>query len=139
MKKLIFAVLMISAVLPIACHPLANVTGPVSNPIPSATPTATVPTSTPLFTATPSPTATPSSTPTNTATPSAPIPTSATALTYTGQWGSTGSGNGQLETSSTGVVTDSLGNVYIADRNNYRIEKFDSAGNYLGQWGTPGS
>ena len=34
---------------------------------------------------------------------------------------------------------DSSGNIYVADTANYRIQKFDSSGNYLSQFGTYGS
>ena len=32
-----------------------------------------------------------------------------------------------------------MGNVYVADTTNNRIQKFDSNGNYITQWGTLGS
>ena len=34
-----------------------------------------------------------------------------------------------------GVATDATGNVYVADTFNYRIQKFDSSGNFLRAWG----
>ncbi len=37
------------------------------------------------------------------------------------------------------VAVDGQGNVYVADSNNYRIQKFDSSGGYLGQWGSCGN
>jgi DNA-binding beta-propeller fold protein YncE len=36
-------------------------------------------------------------------------------------------------------ASDGAGNVYVADTNNDRIQKFDSNGSYLSQWGTNGS
>ncbi|MGI8552912.1 MAG: hypothetical protein ACR2PL_19310, partial [Dehalococcoidia bacterium] len=56
-----------------------------------------------------------------------------------GQIGSgQGSGNGQF-LSPSGVAVDRMYNVYVADRGNNRIEKFDSSGAYVMQWGTSGS
>jgi tripartite motif-containing protein 71 len=37
------------------------------------------------------------------------------------------------------VATDALGNVYVADRANNRIQKFNPNGVYLAQWGTNGA
>jgi sugar lactone lactonase YvrE len=37
------------------------------------------------------------------------------------------------------VAVDAVGNVYVADSYNDRIQKFDSDGTYLTQWGSPGS
>ena len=36
------------------------------------------------------------------------------------------------------VATDSSGNIYVADTYNSRIQKFDSNGTYMSQWGTLG-
>jgi tripartite motif-containing protein 71 len=54
--------------------------------------------------------------------------------TRTGQFGSFGSGNGQLN-SPREVAIDGSGNIYVADAGNSRIEKFDSNGNFI--WATP--
>jgi uncharacterized protein (DUF2147 family) len=35
----------------------------------------------------------------------------------------------------TGVAADAFGNVYVADTTNHRVQKFDSAGNFLLAWG----
>jgi DNA-binding beta-propeller fold protein YncE len=58
--------------------------------------------------------------------------------TFALKWGVQGSGNGEFE-SPRGISMDSAGNVYVCDNNNYRIQKFDSAGGYLLQWGSQGS
>jgi len=39
----------------------------------------------------------------------------------------------------TDVAMDSAGNVYVMDTGNNRVQKFDAAGTYLSQWGSPGS
>jgi hypothetical protein len=48
--------------------------------------------------------------------------------------GTGGTGSGQFQAPS-GVVTDSSGNVYVADALNFRIQKFDSSGNFMLMWG----
>ena len=52
--------------------------------------------------------------------------------------GTFGSDDGQFITPQ-GVAVDSYGNVYVADWNNDRIQKFDSSGNFLLKWGSFGS
>ena len=37
-----------------------------------------------------------------------------------------------------GVAVDSAGNLYVADSDNHRIQKFDSAGSYVAMWGSRG-
>jgi hypothetical protein len=65
--------------------------------------------------------------------------------TFVLKWGSTGSGNGQFNLAPAdlglpgGIAFDSMDNVYIIDRGNSRIQKFDKNGNYLLQWGTYGT
>ncbi|MDA8086048.1 MAG: hypothetical protein M0Z75_05050 [Nitrospiraceae bacterium] len=56
---------------------------------------------------------------------------------YVLSWGSWGSGNGQF-LSPRGAAMDASGNIYVADYNNRRIQKFDQNGNYLAQWATSG-
>jgi len=53
-------------------------------------------------------------------------------------WGSAGSDAGQFDEPS-GLAVDSGGNVYVADENNHRIQKFTSAGVFITQWGVYGS
>ena len=52
--------------------------------------------------------------------------------------GTTGTGPGQMQ-KPMGVAVDAAGNVFVVDRENNRVEKFDSAGNFLSQFGTTGS
>jgi DNA-binding beta-propeller fold protein YncE len=57
---------------------------------------------------------------------------------YILQWGSRGKGPGEFGLPHN-VVTDAQGRVYVADRDNQRIEVFDSNGKFLDQWtGTGG-
>ena len=59
------------------------------------------------------------------------------------KWGSYGSGNSQFSLVShsnpNGIAVDSSGNVYVADVYNHRIQKFDSNGNLITKWGSPGT
>lgn len=65
------------------------------------------------------------------------------------QWGRSGTGNGQfIFGDATGatqygpegdVAVDSMGAVYVVDNGNHRIQKFDSSGAYVAQWGSAGS
>ena len=57
---------------------------------------------------------------------------------YISGWGEQGSGNGQFS-GPQHIAIDVNGNIYVADRGNNRIQKFDRRGNYLDQWGTFGS
>jgi DNA-binding beta-propeller fold protein YncE len=54
------------------------------------------------------------------------------------KWGSSGSGDGQFSYPY-GLAVDSSGNVYVADRDNYRIQKFTSSGVFITKWGSSGS
>ena len=49
-----------------------------------------------------------------------------------------GSGDGEFNLPRD-VAVDSSGNLYVADRINNRIQKFDSSGNFLLKWGTFGT
>jgi sugar lactone lactonase YvrE len=57
------------------------------------------------------------------------------------KWGSSGQLGGEFnftdpfEIHDIGIAADSAGNVYVADPQNNRIQKFDSSGNFLGAWG----
>jgi uncharacterized repeat protein (TIGR01451 family) len=50
------------------------------------------------------------------------------------QAGSVGGGDGQFDTLR-GVATDAAGNVYAADSDNQRVQKFNSSGTFLRAWG----
>lgn len=55
-------------------------------------------------------------------------------FSYLGQFGSYGAGNGQLNYPD-GIAVDALGNLYVADRFNHRVQKFDPRGTFLRAWG----
>ena len=102
---------------------------PTATPYPTYTPVA-VPTATTIPTATPRPTATPTprptSTPTSVPTPVPPTPTPTPILepTYVLQWGTYDYWNDGGFDQPNGVAVDGSGNVYVSDRNNYRVQKF---------------
>ncbi len=54
--------------------------------------------------------------------------------TTTCQAGIPGTGGGQINNIYK-MVTDSSNNLYIADSSSYRIQKFDSSGNFISTWG----
>ena len=54
------------------------------------------------------------------------------------QFGSKGSGNGQLEFPG-GIGVDASGNLYVSDSANDRIEEFTPAGVFVGTFGSSGS
>ncbi len=56
----------------------------------------------------------------------------------TSEFGSSGSGNGQLFGAGA-IATDATGNVWVADSGNNRVEKFSSTGAFLAAYGTLGS
>ena len=53
------------------------------------------------------------------------------------QWGSEGSDDEQF-VKLEGIAVDSSGNVYVSDSFNYRVQKFDSNGNFITKWGSGG-
>ncbi len=52
--------------------------------------------------------------------------------------GNSGTGNGQLA-GPAGLMIDSHGNIWVADKGNNRVQEFSEAGAYLSQFGSPGS
>lgn len=54
------------------------------------------------------------------------------------QWGSSGSGDGQLN-QPFGLAIDRSDRVFVTDSGNNRVQVFDSSGTFLGKWGSGGS
>ena len=54
-----------------------------------------------------------------------------------GEWGSAGTGPGQFRLPHS-IQIDENGIVYVADRENGRVQRFDMQGKYLGEWDTYG-
>jgi hypothetical protein len=65
-------------------------------------------------------------------------PVAGAALPVVTTWGGPGAGQGQFSVPQ-GVAVDTAGGVYVADLNNNRVEKFDSNGRFLLQFGSHGS
>jgi tripartite motif-containing protein 71 len=57
---------------------------------------------------------------------------------FKGEFGSFGHGDGQFNL-PTGIAVGVNGNLYVADRDNHRIQKFSSDGGFLDKWGSLGS
>lgn len=55
------------------------------------------------------------------------------AGTFVKQWGTKGSGRGQMSEPHT-IAMDSQGRLFVGDRENNRIQIFDQDGNYLDEW-----
>jgi len=53
------------------------------------------------------------------------------------QWGSAGNGPGQFNQPH-GIAIDDRGIIYVADRRNGRLQRFDMNGKYLGEWSNLG-
>jgi len=52
------------------------------------------------------------------------------------QWGTKGTGPGQFDLPH-GIAVDARGRVYVADRNNARVQVFDEGGRFLAEWKGP--
>jgi DNA-binding beta-propeller fold protein YncE len=61
----------------------------------------------------------------------------ATSFGFIRSWGTPGTASGSLR-SPDNVAVDQRGNVYVADRLNNRIQKFNSQGQFLARWGRNG-
>ncbi len=59
-------------------------------------------------------------------------------FTLVGQFGGTGSGNGQF-TNSTDLTLDAAGNVFLVDSTNSRVQRFTGNGTFSLAWGTLGA
>ena len=94
---------------------------PTSEPAPAPRPTPTL-----RVRAAPAPTAAPGNTAVQ------PI-----QIQFLSKWGSQGSGDGQLNFPD-GIAVDEAGNVYVADRDNHRVQKFGADGRFLLTWGSEG-
>lgn len=52
---------------------------------------------------------------------------------FVARWGSFGGGDGEFQ-NPMGIAVDHWGYVYVADHDNYRIQKFQPDGSYVDQW-----
>ena len=64
-------------------------------------------------------------------------------IAFSNFFGSGGDGDGQFSKASNAspahMAIDSLGNFYVVDPNNYRVEKFNSSGVFIKSWGSNGT
>jgi DNA-binding beta-propeller fold protein YncE len=57
-------------------------------------------------------------------------------------WGKAGAGDGEFglyPSVANGIATDRMGNVYVVDSQNHRVQKFAADGSFLTQWGNKGT
>jgi DNA-binding beta-propeller fold protein YncE len=59
-------------------------------------------------------------------------------LQFFAKWGALGSGSAQFDEPS-GIAVDGSGRVYVADRNNHRIQVFTDGGAFVTAWGSLGT
>ncbi|MEW6555879.1 MAG: 6-bladed beta-propeller [Elusimicrobiota bacterium] len=67
-----------------------------------------------------------------------PATTRADNYTLAKEWGSYGGADGQFDSPS-GIAIDSFNNIYVVERYNHRIQKFDSNGNFILKFGSYGN
>ncbi|MGA7436312.1 MAG: hypothetical protein WBW44_11960, partial [Solirubrobacterales bacterium] len=65
---------------------------------------------------------------------SVPAASAAPGYHFDYEWGSWGNGNGQFKDPVANAI-DPAGNVYVADFDNDRIQKFTSEGTFITKWG----
>jgi hypothetical protein len=63
--------------------------------------------------------------------------TALASISFVLKWGESGSANGQF-LSPAGINVDSAGNVYVAEGNGNRVQKFDNNGAFVRKFGVPG-
>ena len=66
------------------------------------------------------------------------LPGESTTMRFAQAWGTPGSGSGAF-LKPYGIAADGVGNVYVADTYNNRIQVFDTNGTYMKGWGQKGS
>ncbi len=59
------------------------------------------------------------------------------SIGFISKWGTSGTGDGQFLTPN-GIAVDSTGNVYVAEGNGNRVQKFDNNGVFILKFGIPG-
>ncbi len=57
---------------------------------------------------------------------------------FIAQWGSQGPGSGQFS-GPVGIAINAVGDVYVSDAGNHRVEEFDPSGDFMTAWGSQGS
>ena len=67
--------------------------------------------------------------------PPPPEPGPPPAGTFLLKWGSVGTGDGQFNL-PVGLEADGSGNVYVADKDNNRVQKFTTTGQFVTKWST---